>query len=194
MDKEYSGGDYHMKSLWSSGALRDWASRQEKTLRFLDVGCGRGIFIKDFVQGMGQRWNVKPARVMGIDRCKARRTFSKTYLISNFACMIPTGTRFPLKIPALISFRATTFWSTCLRLRNFCANSGGCWHRMDCASLASRTSRPGSTGCCLFLAASRWVRNWARRKLPMGFGRHRCRKSWSGSVPQAIFAISPRAD
>lgn len=67
MDKEYSGGDYHMKSLWSSGALRDWASRQEKTLRFLDVGCGRGIFIRDFVQGMGQRWNVKPARVMGID-------------------------------------------------------------------------------------------------------------------------------
>jgi SAM-dependent methyltransferase len=66
-DKQYSGGDYHMKSLWSSGALRDWAGRQGESLRYLDVGCGRGIFIRDFVQGMEQSWNKKPARVMGID-------------------------------------------------------------------------------------------------------------------------------
>src|ERR1051326_2872867 len=67
MDKEYSGGTYHMKSLWSSGALCGWANRQAKSLRFLDVGCGRGIFIRDFVQGMDQRWKIKPARVMGVD-------------------------------------------------------------------------------------------------------------------------------
>src|SRR5438045_1696936 len=67
MDSEYSGGTYHMKSLWSSRALSDWAGRQSKSLRFLDVGCGQGLFIRDFVQGVYQRWGIKPARVMGLD-------------------------------------------------------------------------------------------------------------------------------
>src|SRR5947209_661317 len=66
-DREYSGGDYHMKSLWSSSTLRNWASRQKKTLRFLDVGCGRGLFIRDFVEGVDQRWQIKAEHVMGID-------------------------------------------------------------------------------------------------------------------------------
>jgi ubiquinone/menaquinone biosynthesis C-methylase UbiE len=66
-DKEYSGGTYHMKSLWASRPLHTWASRQTKTMRFLDVGCGRGIFIRDFVQGVDQHWQIKPARVAGID-------------------------------------------------------------------------------------------------------------------------------
>jgi ubiquinone/menaquinone biosynthesis C-methylase UbiE len=66
-DRGYSGGDYHMKSLWSSGALHAWAGRQGKSLRYLDCGCGKGIFIRDFVQGMERGWNIKPARVMGID-------------------------------------------------------------------------------------------------------------------------------
>src|SRR4051812_26639590 len=67
MDKEYSGGSYHMKSLWESKALRVWANRQMKTMRFLDVGCGRGIFIRDFIRGVDTRWQIKPSRVVGVD-------------------------------------------------------------------------------------------------------------------------------
>jgi ubiquinone/menaquinone biosynthesis C-methylase UbiE len=81
-DKDYSGGDYHMKSLWSSSALRNWAARQAKTMRFLDVGCGRGIFIRDFVQGMDERWQIKPARVMGIDLVQSSSNIFKE--IPNF--------------------------------------------------------------------------------------------------------------
>lgn len=82
MDKEYSGGDYHMKSLWSSGPLRTWASQQAKSLQYLDVGCGRGIFIRDFVQGLDERWNIKPKRVMGIDLVRSETNLFDT--IPNF--------------------------------------------------------------------------------------------------------------
>lgn len=71
MDREYSGGSYYMKSLWASGPLRIWANRQMKTLQFLDVGCGRGIFIRDFVQGLDSRWQIKSSRVVGIDLVKS---------------------------------------------------------------------------------------------------------------------------
>jgi SAM-dependent methyltransferase len=66
-DKSYSGGSYHMKSLWASAPLRVWANRQTRALRFLDVGCGRGIFIRDFVTGLDNRWQIKSSRVTGID-------------------------------------------------------------------------------------------------------------------------------
>lgn len=66
-DTEYSGGDYHMKSLWASGTLRAWAGRQGKTIRYLDVGVGRGLFLRNFVLGMEQRFGIKAEKVDGID-------------------------------------------------------------------------------------------------------------------------------
>ena len=65
-DKEYSAGTYHMASLWSSRALQDWIKGRQK-IRILDVGCGKGLFLRDFVQGINQRWQVKLSRVTGID-------------------------------------------------------------------------------------------------------------------------------
>jgi ubiquinone/menaquinone biosynthesis C-methylase UbiE len=65
-DKEYSAGTYHMASLWSSSALQSWI-RTRKTIRLLDVGCGKGVFLRDFVKGIGLRWQVKPSCVTGID-------------------------------------------------------------------------------------------------------------------------------
>lgn len=64
--KDYSAGTYHMPSLWSSMALRDWATGRS-AMRVLDVGCGKGIFLRDFVRGLEQRWNVKTSRATGVD-------------------------------------------------------------------------------------------------------------------------------
>src|ERR1700749_2308591 len=76
-DKEYSGGDYHMPSLWSNGALRAWAGRQGKSLQFLDVGCGKAIFIRDFVNGVDERGQIKAKKVNGIDLVKSEPNFFK---------------------------------------------------------------------------------------------------------------------
>jgi ubiquinone/menaquinone biosynthesis C-methylase UbiE len=64
----YSAGTYHMASLWKNRALRRWLSeRRGKEVRLLDVGCGKGLFLRDFVHGALQGWGVTVARVTGID-------------------------------------------------------------------------------------------------------------------------------
>ena len=67
-EKHYSGANYHMKSLWPVPPLKHWAARvQAKPVRLLDVGCGKGFFLRDFVQGLGSRWAIRPARITGLD-------------------------------------------------------------------------------------------------------------------------------
>ncbi len=65
-DGIYSAGTYHMESLWASRVLQNWV-RGRQGLRILDVGCGKGLFLRDFVRGLEQRWRVKPGRIAGID-------------------------------------------------------------------------------------------------------------------------------
>ncbi len=67
-EKTYSGATYYMKSLWSSRALRDWAARvQGRPVRLLDVGCGKGICLRDFVRGISAHWQLAPTRLTGLD-------------------------------------------------------------------------------------------------------------------------------
>jgi ubiquinone/menaquinone biosynthesis C-methylase UbiE len=67
-EKTYSAGSYCMKSLWSSSALNDWATEMKlEPARLLDVGCGKGVFLRDFVLGLKSRWNIQPSRVTGLD-------------------------------------------------------------------------------------------------------------------------------
>jgi hypothetical protein len=64
----YAGATYYMKSLWSHPAMKTWAGRMRgKQVRLLDVGCGKGYFMRDFVAGMQERWNLKHARATGLD-------------------------------------------------------------------------------------------------------------------------------
>jgi ubiquinone/menaquinone biosynthesis C-methylase UbiE len=65
-DGAYSVGTYHMESLWSSRALQSWVQGRQN-LCILDVGCGKGVFLRDLVQGLERRWQVKASRVAGID-------------------------------------------------------------------------------------------------------------------------------
>lgn len=96
-DSEYSAGTYHMKSLWSSGALSTWATRQSKSLRFLDVGCGQGIFIRDFVQGVDRHWGIKPARVAGIDLVENQNNVFKQIPNFEFRQHDTDGNRLPFE-------------------------------------------------------------------------------------------------
>src|SRR5215469_13874611 len=67
-EKHYSGANYHMKSLWPVRALNTWAGQvKARPVRLLDVGCGKGYFIRDFVHGLKSRWGIQPDRVTGLD-------------------------------------------------------------------------------------------------------------------------------
>ncbi|MEO8427979.1 MAG: class I SAM-dependent methyltransferase [Verrucomicrobiota bacterium] len=66
--KAYSAGSYHLESLYSSRALNRWLSeRRNKPMRILDVGCGKGLFLRDFVGALKSRWQITPARIVGLD-------------------------------------------------------------------------------------------------------------------------------
>ncbi|MGA2867776.1 MAG: class I SAM-dependent methyltransferase [Verrucomicrobiota bacterium] len=68
-DQTYSAGEYHMQSLFSQRVLKDWASHYNNDgspLRMLDVGCGKGLFLRDFAAGLRQR-GVKTIQATGID-------------------------------------------------------------------------------------------------------------------------------
>ena len=66
--KTYSAGSYHLESLYSSRALNRWlGERRDKPMRLLDVGCGKGLFLRDFVGTLKSRWQLTPARIVGLD-------------------------------------------------------------------------------------------------------------------------------
>jgi SAM-dependent methyltransferase len=67
-EQNYSAGDYCMENFWSCRPLHQWlADQRGKPIRILDVGCGKGVFARNFVQGIQSKWNLQPARVVGLD-------------------------------------------------------------------------------------------------------------------------------
>ena len=67
-DEGYSAGTYHFASLWSLRAFRQWTeSRRGTSLRVLDVGVGKGLFLREIVNTFKSRWNISTARVTGLD-------------------------------------------------------------------------------------------------------------------------------
>lgn len=67
-EKHYSGANYHMKSFWALRALDAWAAQTKvKPVRVLDIGCGKGFFLRDFVRGLDSRWGIRPVRITGLD-------------------------------------------------------------------------------------------------------------------------------
>jgi len=66
--KEYSAGTYNFEPLFASRVLSGWArSKSEGAIKMLDVGCGKGLFLKEMVQALKNRWNVSAARITGLD-------------------------------------------------------------------------------------------------------------------------------
>lgn len=67
-DQSYSAGEYHIKSLVSLGVVKDWARTfNNRPLRMLDVGCGKGLFLRDFAAGIKQRHGVQSVQASGVD-------------------------------------------------------------------------------------------------------------------------------
>ena len=67
-DKDYSSGEYHMKSLLAQRCLGDWAGTYSgRPARLLDVGCGKGLFLRDFANALRHRWGVKQVEAAGVD-------------------------------------------------------------------------------------------------------------------------------
>lgn len=67
-DRPYGAGEYHMESLLAHGIVANWAKRyRDQPLRMLDVGCGKGLFLSQFVSGLRERHGVKKIQAAGID-------------------------------------------------------------------------------------------------------------------------------
>ena len=57
-----------MASLLNHGVLLGWLRQfAGKSLRILDVGVGKGLFLREFIKGVRQRTNIKDFRVTGTD-------------------------------------------------------------------------------------------------------------------------------
>ena len=66
--KDYSAGTYDMDALLSSPVWKPWVSgKAGGSFAMLDVGCGKGLFLRDLVRGLKQRSNIIPARIAGVD-------------------------------------------------------------------------------------------------------------------------------
>jgi ubiquinone/menaquinone biosynthesis C-methylase UbiE len=67
-DQAYAAGEYHMESLLSLRVVGNWAKNHTKRpLRMLDVGCGKGLFLRDLAMGLRRRWGVQVIEAAGID-------------------------------------------------------------------------------------------------------------------------------
>jgi SAM-dependent methyltransferase len=67
-DEVYSAGEYHMKSLLSLRVVLRWGEEfRGRPMRLLDVGCGKGLFLRDFAAGMRRACGVSEIQGAGID-------------------------------------------------------------------------------------------------------------------------------
>jgi len=61
-----------MDSFWSCHPIKEWfCGRQGKSLRILDVGCGKGLFTRDLATGITAKWGLKQSKVTGLDIVKS---------------------------------------------------------------------------------------------------------------------------
>lgn len=71
-DTGYSAGEYHMESLLTRGVVRGWAKGYAGgSVRLLDVGCGKGLFLRDYSDALRQRWGIKQVKATGVDLVKS---------------------------------------------------------------------------------------------------------------------------
>ncbi len=67
-DAKYSAGEYYMPSLYSQSALQAWGtSHSKQQVKLLDVGCGKGVFLRNFAGEIRNRWQITDVAATGID-------------------------------------------------------------------------------------------------------------------------------
>jgi SAM-dependent methyltransferase len=77
-DTAYSAGEYHMDSLLASRSLKQWTERlPQRKIRVLDVGCGKGLFLRDFIRQLKSRYGVELEAAAGVDLVRSPGDYFK---------------------------------------------------------------------------------------------------------------------
>jgi SAM-dependent methyltransferase len=77
-DQAYSAGEYHIKSLLSKRIIAEWAEAyRDKPVQLLDVGCGKGLFLRDFATGLRKRCEIQNIQASGIDLVRSPGDYFK---------------------------------------------------------------------------------------------------------------------
>lgn len=63
----YSGGQYHVAGLVNCRTIRDWAAKRTAAIHGLDIGCGKGVFLRDFCGGLQKARGLQVDRLVGMD-------------------------------------------------------------------------------------------------------------------------------
>jgi SAM-dependent methyltransferase len=72
-DATYSAGEYRLESLLCLRSLKEWGvSHSAQQLHVLDVGCGKGLFLRNFVQEIRTRWQISQVAATGIDIARSQ--------------------------------------------------------------------------------------------------------------------------
>jgi ubiquinone/menaquinone biosynthesis C-methylase UbiE len=68
---KYAGGEYNLSQLLSVKGLKSWLSKyQGSNLNIADVGCGKGVFLRDFTAVLTEQYQMTFHK-MGIDLVKS---------------------------------------------------------------------------------------------------------------------------
>jgi 2-polyprenyl-3-methyl-5-hydroxy-6-metoxy-1,4-benzoquinol methylase len=66
--KEYSAGVYDIKQLLNIRCVKEWvANHTDTSVKVLDIGCGKGVFLRDFIETLKSEYSVSCNSAIGID-------------------------------------------------------------------------------------------------------------------------------
>jgi SAM-dependent methyltransferase len=67
---------YDMENLYGARVLNRWMrTRNDRPLRVLDLGCGKGLFLLHLVRALKSRWNLVPSQVTGLDLISCEQNY-----------------------------------------------------------------------------------------------------------------------
>jgi len=94
--KKYAGGEYDLSQLLSIKGLKSWLSKYHgSNLSIADVGCGKGIFLRDFTEVLTHQYQINFHKI-GIDLVKSSDNVFDEQNVE-FMQTDLNGTRLPLE-------------------------------------------------------------------------------------------------
>lgn len=67
-EKNYGAGKYDLAPLLGNRTVKSWLRQRRKgEVSVLDVGCGKGLFLRDVKSLLREQWDIRLARIVGVD-------------------------------------------------------------------------------------------------------------------------------